>query len=60
MASRAADVPSDPAVVVLNPEDDITADTFRAWLDRRQQGEPVEPGVRAAESLAELRASGEV
>ncbi|HMK97906.1 MAG TPA: hypothetical protein VK425_10195, partial [Acidimicrobiales bacterium] len=33
---------------------------FRAWLDRRQQGDPVDQGARAADTLAELRAAGEV
>lgn len=56
---RAADLPRDPAVVVLNPDDEVTPDTFNAWLDRRQTGEPVDPGVSAAETLAEARASGE-
>lgn len=54
------DTPSDPAVVVLNPEDEITPESFTAWLDRRQAGEPADPGVRAADSLAEARAAGEV
>jgi len=54
------DAPSDPAVVVLNPDDEITPESFTAWLDRRQVGEPVDPGVRAADSLAEARAAGEV
>lgn len=54
------DTPSDPAVVVVNPDDEITPESFAAWLDRRQAGEPVDPGVRAAESLAEARAAGEV
>lgn len=56
---RAADIPRDPAVVVLNPDDEVTAETFTAWLDRRQAGEPVDPGISAAETLAEARASGE-
>ena len=56
---RAADIPSDPAVVVLNPEDEVTPETFAGWLDRRQAGEPVDPGVSAAETLAEARAVGE-
>ena len=30
------DTPSGPAVVVLNPEDEITPESFTAWLDRRQ------------------------
>jgi len=40
----AGDLPSDPAVV-LNPDDDVTPQTFAAWLGRRQRGEPVDPGV---------------
>lgn len=59
MARLAADLPDDPAVVVTNPDDDVTADAFRAWLDHRQEGEPAEPGVRAADTLAEVRALGE-
>ena len=51
---------ADLAVVVVNPEDDVTAEAFRAWLDRRQQGDPADPGVRAADTLTEFRASGEV
>jgi hypothetical protein len=53
------DIPSDPAVVVLNPDDEITSESFAAWLDRRQAGTPVDPGVRAADTLAEARATGE-
>ncbi len=56
----AADLPSDPAVVVLNPDDEVTAELFAAWLDRRQAGEPVDPGVSAAETLTEARSAGEV
>jgi len=47
-------------VVVLNPDDDVTAGSFEAWLDRRQEGEPLDPGVRASETLADARAAGEV
>ena len=60
MARHPADLPSDPAVVVLNPNDEVTAESFNAWLDRRQAGDPVDPGVQAAETLAEARAAGEV
>lgn len=56
---RAADIPRDPAIVVLNPDEEVTPETFTAWLDRRQAGEPVDPGVSAAETLAEARATGE-
>jgi hypothetical protein len=59
MVRQAADFPVDPAVVVTNPDDDVTADAFRAWLDHRQLGEPADPGVRAADTLAELRLLGE-
>ena len=60
MVRRAADFPSDPAVVVINPDDEVTAESFRSWLDRRQVGEPVDPRVSAAETLAEARVAGEV
>lgn len=59
MARHAEELPSDPAVVVVNPDDDVTEDSFAAWLDRRQRGEPVDPGVRAADTLAEARSAGE-
>jgi hypothetical protein len=60
VSNYVADLPSDPAVVVLNPDDEVTADSFAAWLDRRQEGEPVDPGIRAADTLHEARAAGEV
>jgi hypothetical protein len=47
-------------VVVLNPDDDVTPASFAAWLDRQQAGVPVDPGVRAADTLAEARGAGEV
>lgn len=53
-------VPADPTVVVVNPDDEVTAEAFAAWLDRRAGLEPVDPGVKAAETLAEARAAGEV
>lgn len=59
MVRAADDLPSDPAVVVLNHDDDVTAESFAAWLDRRQAGEPTDPGVTAAETLAETRTTGE-
>lgn len=46
-------------MVVINPDDEVTSASFAAWLDRRQAGE-VDPGVRAADTLAEIRATGEV
>lgn len=57
MARLAAEL--DPAVVVINPDDAVTAESFNAWLDRRQAGCPTDPGVTAAETLAGARADGE-
>jgi hypothetical protein len=54
------DIPSDPGMVVANPHDEVTPESFTAWLDRRQAGEPVDPGVRAADTLAGARAAGAV
>lgn len=51
---------SDPAVVVLNPDDEVTPESFVAWLDRRRGTEPLHSGVRAADTLGEARAAGEV
>ena len=53
-------MPSDPAVVVLNPDDEVTPELFTAWLDRRLAEKPLDPGVTAAATLAEARAAGEV
>jgi hypothetical protein len=50
---------SDPAVVLVNPDDAVTAESFNNWLDRRQKGQPSDPGLTAAETLAEARAAGE-
>ena len=59
VVSRAEDLP-DPAVVVVNPDDDVTPEAFRAWLDQLQLREPVQLGVTAAQTLTEARAAGEV
>lgn len=59
VASYAADLPSDPAVVVINPDEEVTAESFQAWLDEVQVGEPFDPGVTAAEILAEIRANAD-
>ena len=59
MASRAEDLP-DPAVVVVNPDDEVTPEAFRAWLDQLQIGEPVQLRVTAAQTLAEAGAAGKV
>ena len=59
MARSADDIPSDPAIVVANPDEDVTAVNFTAWLDDRQKGTPISTSVSAAETLAEIRAYGE-
>ena len=59
VVSRAGDLP-DPALVVVNPDDEVTPEAFRAWLDQLQLGEPVQLSVTAAQTLAEARAAGEV
>jgi hypothetical protein len=58
MARRAPEVPN-PAVVVVNPDDDITPEAFAAWLRRRRGAAPLTPAVTAAETLAEIRAEDE-
>lgn len=60
MARRADDKRLDPAVVVINPDDEVTPEAFKAWLDQRQSGELLHLGVTAAETLGEARAAGEV
>ncbi len=60
MVRSPADLPADPAVIIVNPDEEVTAETFNAWLDRRQAGNPVDPGVRAADTLAKARAASEV
>lgn len=59
MVSRAEDLP-DSAVVVVNPDDLVTPEAFRAWLDQLQSGEPLQLDVTAAQTLTDARAAGEV
>ena len=60
MARPLQPFPDDPAIVVLNADEDVTAELFQEWLDRRQRGEALDLGARAADLLAEARAAGEV
>jgi hypothetical protein len=39
MVRSAADLPSDPAIIVTNPEE-VTPEMFRAWLVRHKHREP--------------------
>jgi hypothetical protein len=59
MARSPDDFEHDPAGIVANPEVEVTPELFLAWLDRVQQGEPFDPGIRAADTLAEIREHGE-
>ena len=59
MTRSAGHFSSDPAIVVTNPDEDVTAEDFTARLDNRQKRTPIETSVSAAETLAEIRAYGE-
>ncbi len=60
VARRAEDMPN-TAVVVVNSEDEVTAEAFNnAWLAQLQSGEPLHVNVTAAQTLAEACAAGEV
>jgi hypothetical protein len=57
MARNAKDLPADPAVVVTNPDDDCSAEAFRAFIDDFLAGpEPDLDSIDAAEALRDLRA----
>jgi hypothetical protein len=60
MTGSADHYPPDPAIVVANPDEDVTAESFTAWLDDRQKGTPTATAVSAAETLAEIRGYGEL
>ncbi|MGH8835690.1 MAG: hypothetical protein ACRDWG_11975 [Actinomycetes bacterium] len=60
MARSAEEFSGHPAVVVINPDDDVTPATLFAWLDEIESDEPLDLPVTAAETLAEARAAGEV
>ena len=58
MAHQKEDI-TNPAIVIANLDEEVTPETFLAWLDERQQGSPITTSVSAAETLAEIRAAGE-
>jgi hypothetical protein len=45
----ADDFGDDPALMLANPDDEVTPESFLAWLDRVQQGDPVDPGCSGGE-----------
>ncbi|HET9691116.1 MAG TPA: hypothetical protein VFP61_08180 [Acidimicrobiales bacterium] len=59
MARRAEDIGREKGLVILNPDDDCSPEAVRAWFDRVQSGDPVDPGISAAEILREIRDHGE-
>jgi hypothetical protein len=60
MARSAGEFSEHPAVVVINPDDDVTPEALFAWLDEIEGEEPLDLPVTAAETLAAARAAGEV
>jgi hypothetical protein len=49
-------LPSDPAVVVTNPDEDCSPESFRAFIDDLLAGpEPELESIEAAEALRLLR-----
>jgi len=60
MARSADEFSGHPAVVVVNPDDDVTPEALFAWLDEIEGDEPLDLPATAAETLAAARAAGEV
>ena len=53
---NASDLPSDPVIVVRNPDDDCSPSAFRVLLDELLEGpEPALDSIGAAAALRELR-----
>lgn len=56
MVGNASILPNDPIIVVTNPDEDCSAEAFRALLDELLAGpEPELESINAAEALHELR-----
>ena len=56
MVRSASDRPSDPVIVVTNPDEDASPDAFRAFIDELLAGaEPELDSIGATEALRELR-----
>ena len=56
MARSAEELPNDPAVVVTNPDEDCSSESFRAFIDELLAGpEPEIESVEAADALRLLR-----
>ncbi|HUP71226.1 MAG TPA: hypothetical protein VM142_15640 [Acidimicrobiales bacterium] len=56
MAGDASDLPTDPVIVVTNPDEDSSPNAFRAFIDELLAGpEPELDSIGAAEAIRELR-----
>lgn len=60
MARNASELPVDPAIVVINPDEDCSPQAFRAFLDELLAGpEPEIESHGAAEAVRALRDEAE-
>ena len=55
MASRASELPTDPVIVVTNPDEDCSPERLREFLDDLLSTEPVLETVHGAEAVRALR-----
>lgn len=61
MAGDASDLPTDPVIVVTNPDEDSSPSAFRAFIDELLAGpEPELDSIGAAEAIRELRVDADV
>ena len=61
MARRAADLPHGPSVVVLNPDEDCSPESFRAFIDELLSGPEADlETLDAAAVLGVVRAEANV
>lgn len=60
MARGAGEQPFGSAVVEIDPDVEVTPESFNIWLDDCQSGAPLNLDVTAAATLADARAAGEV
>jgi hypothetical protein len=60
VARNASDVPVDPAIVVINPDEDCSPEAFRAFIDGLLAGpEPELETLDGAEAVRALRTEAE-
>jgi hypothetical protein len=60
VARNASDVPVDPPIVVINPDEDCSPEAFRAFIDELLAGpEPELETLEGAEAVRALRTEAE-